>query len=105
VHNMSHLGSGLRGETMSGAMVAVACAVAGTSTVCYALLTRAERIKRNRRSAGDISIDGGSASGSEGRAVASWFGGGHSATDSSGNPSDIGGGDSGAGGDGGGSGD
>ena len=86
---------------MSGAMVAFACAVAGTSMICYALMTRAERIKRNRRSAGGISIDGGSASGSEGGAVASWFGGGHSATDSSGNPSGFGGDDSGGGGDGG----
>jgi hypothetical protein len=85
---------------MTGAMVAFGCAVAGTSMICYALMTRAERMKRNRRSGGDTSSDGGSSSGSEGWAVASWFGG-HNATDSSGNPVDFGGGDSG-GGDGGG---
>jgi hypothetical protein len=72
--------------------------------ICYALMTRAERIKRNRRSAGDTSIDSCSTSGSEGWAVVSWFGGHHSLTDSSGNPSDFGGG-SGGGGDGDGGGD
>ena len=80
---------------MTGAMVAFGFAVAGTSMICYALMTRAERVKRNRRSVGDTSIDGGSMSGSEGWSVASWFGGDHSATDSSGNPSDSSGGDSG----------
>ena len=87
---------------MTGAMVAFGCAVAGTSMICYALMTRAERVKRHRRSAGDTSIDGGSTSGSEGWAVASWFGGDPSTTDSSGNPSDFGGGEGGGGGDGGG---
>ena len=94
---------------MTGGMVAFGFAVAGTSMICYALMTRAERVKRNRRAVGDTSIDGGSTSGSEGWAVASWFGGGHSATDSSGNPSDFGGdsggGDSGGGDGGGGGGD
>jgi hypothetical protein len=90
------------GKTMAGAMVAFGFAVVGASMICYALMTRAERLKRNRWSDGDTSIDGGSASGSEGWAVASCFGGDHSTTDSSGNPSDFGGGDSGGGGDGGG---
>ena len=90
---------------MSGAMVAFGFAVAGTSMICYGLMTRAERVKRNRRSAGDSSIDSGSPSGGEGWAVASWFGGDHSATDSSGNPGDFGGGDSGGGDGGGGGGD
>ena len=85
---------------MTGAMVAFGCAVAGTSMICYALMTRAERVKRNRRLVGDTSIDGGSTSSGDGWPVASWFGGDHSATDSSGNPSDSGGGDSGGGGDG-----
>jgi hypothetical protein len=58
-------------------------AIAGTSLISYALMTRAERIKCNRWSAGDTSNDGGSTSGSEGWAVASWFGGDHSVTDSS----------------------
>jgi hypothetical protein len=93
---------GLKGKTMTGAMVAFGFAVAGTSMICYALMTRAERVKRKCRSVGDTSIDGGSTSGGEGWAVASWFGGDHATTDSSGNPSDFGGGDSGGGGDGGG---
>ena len=88
---------------MTGAMVAFVCAVAGTSMICYALMTRAERVKRNRRSVGDTSIDGGSSSGSEGWAVASWFGGDHTTTDSSGNPSDFSGGDFSGGDSGGGS--
>ena len=80
---------------MAGAMVAFGVAVAGTSMICYALMTRADRGKRNRRSVGDTSIDGASTSGGEGWAVASWFGVDHSTTDSSGNPSDFAGGDSG----------
>jgi hypothetical protein len=43
---------GLKGKTMTGAMVAFGFAVAGTSMICYALMTRAERVKRNRRSVG-----------------------------------------------------
>jgi hypothetical protein len=93
-----------KGRTMNGAMVAFAVAVSGTSMVCYALMTRAERGKRHRRSLGDTTVDGGGTSGSEDWAVASWFGGAHSTTDSSGNPSDFGGGDSGGSGDGGGDG-
>jgi hypothetical protein len=51
---------------------------------------------------GDNSTDGGNYSGGDGWTLASWFGGDHSPTDGSGNPSDFGGGDSGGGGDGGG---
>lgn len=87
-----------RGKNHSAMMAAVA----GTSVICYALMTGAEKIKRNRRSADDNATDGGSVSGSDGWPVASWSGGDHSVTDSSGNPSDFGGGDSGGGGDGGG---
>lgn len=94
-------GFGQKGKTMTGAMVAFGVAVAGTSMICYALMTRAERVRRNRRSVGDTSIDGASTSGGEGWAVASWFGADHSTTDSSGNPSDFGGGNSGGGGGGG----
>jgi hypothetical protein len=72
------MGFGQKGKTMTGAMVAFGVAVAGTSMICYALMTRAERIKRNRRSAGDTTIDSCSTSGSEGWAVVSWFGGHHS---------------------------
>ena len=42
---------------MTGAMVAFGCAVAGTSMICYALMTRAERVKRNRRSVGIVQND------------------------------------------------
>jgi hypothetical protein len=87
---------------MTSAMTALGIAVAATSALCYALLTRAGKIRRNRRRAGDNPSDSGSPSGSDGWAAGSWFGGHHSATDSSGNPSDFGGGDSGGGGDGGG---
>jgi hypothetical protein len=91
---------------VTSAMTALGIAVAATSALCYALLTRAGKIRRNRRPAGDNPTDGGSPSGSDGWAAARWFGGDHSATDSSGSPSDFGGGDSGgSGGDGGGGGD
>ena len=86
---------------MTGAMAALGIAIAATSAICYVLLTRAETIRRNRRPAGDSSTDGGY-SGGDGWAAANWFGGHHSATDSSGNPSDFGGADSGGGGDAGG---
>ncbi len=89
---------------MTRAIMAFGIAVAGTSLLCYALLTRAERITRNRRSAGDASSASGGTSGSEGWAVAGWFGGDHTLTDSSGDPTDVGGSD-GGGGDGGGGGD
>ena len=79
-------------------MAAFGIAIAGTSLVCYALMTRAENIRRKRRTAGDNATDGGNYSGSDGWTLASWFGGDHSPTDSSGNPSDFGGGDGGGGG-------
>ena len=90
---------------MTNAMAAFGIAVGGTSLICYALMTRAENIKRNRRSAGDNATDGGNYSGGDGWTVASWFSGDHSVTDSSGNLSDFGGSDIGGGGDGGGGGD
>ncbi len=93
-------------KMMTRAIAAFGIAVAGTSLICYALMTRAENIKCKRRSSGDNATDGGS-SGSDG-----WFGVEHSTTDCSGNPSDFSAGDSGDGdsgggdgGDGGGSGD
>jgi hypothetical protein len=73
-------------------MATLGIAVAATSAICYALLTRAEKIRRNRRPAGDNSDGSDSTSGGDGWAVASWFGGDHSATDSSGNPGDFSGG-------------
>ena len=45
---------------MTSAMAALGIAVAATSVICYALLTRAEKIRRNRRPAGDSPTDGGS---------------------------------------------
>jgi hypothetical protein len=89
------------GKTMTSAVAALGIAVAATSALCYALLTRAGKFRRNRWPPGDNAADGGSSSGSEGWAAASWFGGHHSATDSLGNSSDFGGGDSGDGGGGG----
>ena len=92
---------------MTSAMAALGIAVAATSAICFALLTRAERIRHKRRPASDNPTDGGGYSGNDGWATTGWFGGHHSATDSSGNPSDFSGGDSGGdgGSDGGGGGD
>jgi hypothetical protein len=102
------LTSSAKAKIMTSAMVVLGMAVAATSAACYALLTRAEKIRRHRRPAGDSPTDG-SFPGGDGWAAASWFGGYHSATDSSGNPSDFSGGDGGGGdgggGDGGGGGD
>lgn len=99
---------------MTSAVAALGIAVAAISAVCYALLNWAEKIKRNRRPTSDNPTDGAGASGGDGWATAIWFGGHHSAIDSSGNPSDFSGGDTsggdsgggdGGGGDGGGGGD
>ncbi len=78
---------------MTSAVAALEIAVAAISAVCYALLNRAEKIKRNRRPTSDNPTDGAGASGGDGWATAIWFGGHHSAIDSSGNPSDFSGGD------------
>lgn len=89
-------------------------ALCATSAVCYALLTRADRIRAGRRwvrrsSSGD-GDDAGMSASSDSWSLANWFSGGHSSScayDSSGNPADFGSsgdnGDSG-GGDGGGGG-
>ena len=68
------------------AMAAFGIAVAAISVVCYALLNARRKIRRNRRSPGDNSTDGAGTSGGDGWATAIWFGGHHSAIDSSGNP-------------------
>ena len=84
---------------MTDAMAALGIAVAATSAICYALLIGPRDQAQSRRPA---TINRRRQhSGRDDWAVASWFGGDHSATDSSGNPSDFSGGDSG-GGDGGG---
>ncbi|MDB5606550.1 MAG: hypothetical protein JWP25_3450 [Bradyrhizobium sp.] len=78
---------------MTGATTAFGIAVGGTSLICCALMTRLQsrrvvsRSSRDRSGSGEVGYagdDGGS-----------HFG--HSAPDSSGNPSDAGGGDSGGG--------
>jgi len=91
-------------------------ALCATSAVCYALLTRVEWIRTQRRLAGrrssGASSDGGMSENSDTWSMASWFSGGDASscsTDSSGNPVDFGscGGssDSGSGDSGGGGGD
>ena len=86
-------------QTMTSAMTAFGIAVGGTSLICYALMTRLQNRRGNRRSSGDnASADGGNYVGGGGRTIAHWFGGGHSGLDSSGNPSDTNGSDSGGGG-------
>jgi hypothetical protein len=88
---------------MTGPAVAFGIAVGVTSLICYLLMTRVRNGKRNLRSSGDSATpDGGSHAAGDGGTLAGWFGSGHSALDSSGNPSDFGAGDSGGGGDGGG---
>ena len=84
---------------MTNAMAAFGIAVGGASLICYALMTRAQNAKRQRRWFGDNSIAGSSDYGGDSAwTLASWFGGDHSVLDSSGNPIDCGGADSGGGG-------
>jgi hypothetical protein len=94
---------------MTSAMAAFGIAIGCTSLVCYALMTRSQNSRRNRRSSGDNSSDSGNYAVSDSWGPAG-FGEHHFASDSSvasdgsGNPIDSGGGDSGGGGDGGGGG-
>ena len=91
---------------MTSAVAAFGIAVGGMSLVCYALMTRLRSSRRNRRSPGDNSSDGGNYAVGDSWSPA-WFVGNHLApdssvaSDSSGNPIDSGG-DSGGDGDGGG---
>ena len=71
-------------------------ALCATSAVCYALLTRADRIRGERRSARTSSNSDGGAGAtsatSDSWALANWFSGGHSSPcfhDSSGNPANF----------------
>jgi hypothetical protein len=81
---------------MTSAIMVFTIAVGGTSLVCFVLMTRLQN--RNRRSPGDgPSLDGGNYAAGDGWTMANWFSSSHSALDSSGNPSDFGGGDSGDG--------
>jgi hypothetical protein len=90
---------------MTSSVAAFGVAVGATSLICYLLMTRVENRRGRRRSSSDNSgADGADYGGSHGLGLSSWFGGGHSGLDSSGNPIDSGGGDSGGGGDGGGGG-
>jgi hypothetical protein len=93
------------GKPVTSGMAAFAIAVGVASLIGCLLTTRAQNGRRNLRLSGDSSTpDGGSYAASDGWTLASWFGGGHSALDSSSNPSDFGAGDSGGGGDAGGGG-
>lgn len=89
---------------MTNAMVvAFGMAIGGTSLICYLLMRRPQNSQRKRLSSGDSSAtDSSNYAGGDIWTMASWFGGHHSVTDSSGNPCDFGGGDSGGSGDGGG---
>jgi hypothetical protein len=90
---------------MTSAMAAFGIAVGGTSLICYALMTRLQKRRRNRPSfGGNFETGGGNFASGDGWSLPTWFSGDHSATDCSGNPADSGGGDSGGGGDGGGGG-
>jgi hypothetical protein len=90
---------------MTSAMTTFGMAVGATSLICYVLITRLQNRRGNRRSSGDNSTaDGGNYAGGDGWTIANWFGSIHSTLDSSGNPTDFGGGDFGGGGDGGGGG-
>src|SRR5260221_4403835 len=90
---------------MTSALAVFGIAVGTTSLVCYLLMTRSPNRRANRASSGDGSgADDGNYSDGNGWSISDWFGGGHAAFDSSGNPSDFGGADSGSGGDAGGGG-
>jgi hypothetical protein len=90
---------------MTSTMAAFGIAVGGTSLICYVLMTRLQNRRANPGSSGRSSgPDGGNYTGGDGWSIFSWFGGDNSASDSSGNPCDAGGGDS-RGSDGGGGGD
>lgn len=96
-----------RQGTMTSAITAFAMAVGGTSLICLALMTGAERRRNKRRTSPDGGgRDGGSYTGdNSGGHSWSWFGGDHATSDSSGHSGSAdssGGGDSGGGGDGGG---
>jgi hypothetical protein len=90
---------------MTGTMAAFGVAVGAASLICYLLMTRLQNRRAITGSSRDSSgADGGNDSGGAAWGLSSWFGGGHSAIDGSGNPVDFGGGDFGGGGDGGGGG-
>jgi hypothetical protein len=103
VHNRGFFGGLVWGKSVTNGMAVFGIAAGVASLICYLLMTRVQNGKRNLRSSGDSSTpDGGGYAAGDGGTLASWFGSGHSVSDSSGNPSDFGAGDSGGGGDGGG---
>ena len=76
---------------MLSTMTAFGIAVGSTSLVSYALMTRLQNRRADRRSPGDGSgPDGGNHAGGDGRSFTSWFGGDNSVSDGSGNPVDSG---------------
>src|SRR5260221_5088160 len=83
---------------MTSGMTAFAIAIGATSLVCYLLMTRVQNGRRNRRSSGDGSApDVANYDRGDGWTLSSWFGGGHSALDTSGHPVDSSGFHSGVG--------
>jgi hypothetical protein len=69
---------------MTSAMAAFGIAVGGASLICYALMTRLQHRRADRRWSGDSSgFDGGNYSGGDGWSLLNWIGGDHSASDSS----------------------
>jgi hypothetical protein len=94
-----------REEAMTSAMTAFGIAVGGTSLICCLLMTRLQNRRANRGSSGrSAAPDGGNYAGGEGWSIFKLFGGDNSISDSSGNPADSAGTDSGGGSDGGGGG-
>jgi hypothetical protein len=103
MHNKAPWGDFAREAIMTSEITAFAIAVGGTSLVCYLLMTRLQNRRANRSAPRDGSLpDGGNYTAAEGWIISSRLGSDNPAFDSSGNPSDPGGGDSGGGADGGG---
>jgi hypothetical protein len=88
------------------AMATVGIAVAGTTLLCFVLMTRLENGRRNRRSSADVSSSGSADyAAAGGWSLFNWGDGQDAATDGCGHAADSGGGDSGGSCDAGGGGD
>jgi hypothetical protein len=100
MHNKTPWGDFAREAIMTSEMTAFAIAVGGTSLVCYLLMTRLQnRCARSAPRDGFLP-DCGNYTAAEGWIISSRLGSDNPAFDSSGNPSDPAGGDSGGGADG-----
>ncbi len=103
MHNKAPCCDFAREPIMTSELTAFAIAVGGTSLVCYLLMTRLQNRRANRSAPRDGSLpDGGNYTAAEGWIISSRLGSDNPAFDSSGNPSDPAGGNSGGGADGGG---